>query len=55
LQPAAGSGRKEVEGQRTEDRRQKTEDRFLCGSGFPRPELVEGQPRSCEAKLTAEG
>ena len=21
---------------------------FFCGSGFPRPELVEGQPRSCD-------
>jgi len=29
--------------------RQRTEERrkgFFCGSGFPRPEPVEGQPRS---------
>jgi hypothetical protein len=24
--------------------------RFYCGSGFPRPEPVEGQPRSCALK-----
>ena len=40
-QKTAGSRQTaEVGGQRSEDKR------ISCGSGFPRPELVEGQPRS---------
>jgi hypothetical protein len=42
IQLAAGRGQKsEIRRQRSEVRRH----RLCCGSGFPSPELVEGQPR----------
>ena len=34
-------------GLRIADFQKKEKKRFHCGSGFPRPEPVEGQPRSC--------
>jgi hypothetical protein len=54
-QLAAGRRQRAAKRQRSEVGTQRTEDRFFCGSGFPRPELVEGQPRLLEVKLTAEG
>jgi|GEM_PF-2338756 len=44
-----GRGQHKDRGRRSEVRDQKAEERrkgFSCGSGFPRPELVEGQPRT---------
>ena len=42
IQLASSIGQQaEIRGRRSEVRRQ----RLCCGSGFPSPELVEGQPR----------